>query len=284
MGGPVYALCERPRAAQAERLLAFGGVERARRISLRDDLPRPGEHAIERLLCAADCSPAAPASAVPRLAVLEPERIERDRWLDAQGWRGRPLILVQTGNRRTMSSKRHRHRKLNRDEKAWPNERWRQLLRGIHARMPQAVLLLCGAPPEAAFIREIQQEAALECVAPAVLDLRALFALCEAAHSMISIDTGPAHAAAALGVPLVVMFGSHSPAEWLPRAAGTPVTGLGGPPETRRVDQLAVETVIESWWKMVQGLPAPIAGGCAEGAGPPQRAEGARPVPGVSPT
>lgn len=282
--GPVYELCERPRAREAERLLAVGGVERQRRISLRDELPRPGEHSIERMLRAGGCPADAPASAAPHLAVLEPERIARDRWLDAHGWRGRPLILVQSGNRRTMSSKRHRHRRFNRDDKAWPNERWRQLLRGIHARMPQAVLLLCGAPPEAAFIREIQQAAALECVAPAVLDLRSLFALCEVAHSMISIDTGPAHAAAALGVPLVVMFGSHSPAQWLPRAAGTPVIGLGGPPERSRVDQLAVETVIESWWQMVQGLPAPIAGRRLEGAGLPQQVEGAHSAPGVGPT
>jgi ADP-heptose:LPS heptosyltransferase len=66
------------------------------------------------------------------------------------------------------------------------------------------------------------------------------------------VDTGPAHAAAALGVPLVVMYGAESPAYWLPRGpAGTVVVGLGGPPRSVRVDQIDVEAVFEAW----RGLP-----------------------------
>ena len=65
---------------------------------------------------------------------------------------------------------------------------------------------------------------------------------------MISVDTGPAHAAAALGLPLVVLYGAESPAYWLPRGpAGTAVVGLGGPPHSTRVDQLSVEAVFEAW-------------------------------------
>ncbi len=80
---------------------------------------------------------------------------------------------------------------------------------------------------------------------------------------MISVDTGPAHAAAALGVPLVVLYGAESPAYWLPRGpAGTAVVGLGGPPHSTRVDQLSVEAVFEAW----RSLPprGQAAGGLAE--------------------
>ena len=75
-----------------------------------------------------------------------------------------------------------------------------------------------------------------------------LLALCARSHSMISVDTGPAHAAAALGLPLVVLFGAHSQQQWLPRSpCGSPVLGVGGPPQSTRLDQISVETVFAAW-------------------------------------
>jgi ADP-heptose:LPS heptosyltransferase len=47
----------------------------------------------------------------------------------------------------------------------------------------------------------------------------ALRPLCEPAHRMICIDTGPAHAAAALGLPQVVLFGGQPQSRRLPRSA-----------------------------------------------------------------
>jgi heptosyltransferase-2/heptosyltransferase-3 len=71
---------------------------------------------------------------------------------------------------------------------------------------------------------------------------------------MISVDTGPAHAAAALGLPLVVLFGGHSQAEWLPRSSsGSPVLGIGGPPHSKRLDEIPVETVFATWLELLRG-------------------------------
>jgi len=65
---------------------------------------------------------------------------------------------------------------------------------------------------------------------------------------MISVDTGPAHAAAALSLPLAVLFGAQSPKYYLPRSpSGSAVVGVGGPPFSTRVDQLSVEAVFEAW-------------------------------------
>ncbi len=260
--GPVY-VCEENYAKKAERLLALGAVAHSRRVYSPAVPVRPREHESDRLLRVGEQGGSAvnagAGAALPRVWVLQEERDECHAWLEARGWQGRSLILVQPGNKRTMSSQRRRHRRLNRDDKAWPVERWRELLHGIHARMPGAVMLLCGAPTEAGLLEEIRRAAALACVAPAVLDLRRFFALCEAAHSMISVDTGPAHAAAALGVPMVVMFGSQSPDRWAPRSPGTPVIRLGGPPEHHRVDQIPVDTVIENWWQLTQSLPDAMA-------------------------
>jgi heptosyltransferase-2/heptosyltransferase-3 len=97
-------------------------------------------------------------------------------------------------------------------------------------------------------LHEIQQSAATPQVVAAELSLRQLLALSESAHSMISVDTGPAHAAAALGLPLVVMFGAESQQVWLPRSpSGSAVVGIGGPPVCNRVDQISVDAVFSAW-------------------------------------
>jgi ADP-heptose:LPS heptosyltransferase len=78
--------------------------------------------------------------------------------------------------------------------------------------------------------------------------MRSLLALCECADSMISVDTGPAHAAAALGLPLVVLFGPQPQSLWLPRSpSGSQVLGIGGPPRATRVDAISVEEVFAQW-------------------------------------
>ena len=74
-----------------------------------------------------------------------------------------------------------------------------------------------------------------------------LLALLEQAHSLVSVDTGPAHAAAALGCPLVVMFGAASPAKWRPIGPGT-ITVLGGERgEASRVRDIPAADVIAAW-------------------------------------
>ena len=89
-------------------------------------------------------------------------------------------------------------------------------------------------------------------------NLRQLFALCEVAHSMISVDTGPAHAAGALSLPLVVLFGAQPSLDWLPRSpSGSPVLGVGGPPHSTRADQVSVDAVFAAWRAVSQKV-APV--------------------------
>ena len=65
---------------------------------------------------------------------------------------------------------------------------------------------------------------------------------------MISVNTGPAHLAAAVSLPVVVLFGAQRQSEWLPRSpSGSAVIGLGGLPETSRADALSVERVFAAW-------------------------------------
>jgi heptosyltransferase-2/heptosyltransferase-3 len=156
------------------------------------------------------------------------------------------LVLVQPGNRRTMRGKGLRI--SSEDDKAWPIERWAALLHQVHQQLPQAAIVLCGAPRESLLLSWIAAATQLPVVVRAELPLPRLLALCERAHSMISVDTGPAHAAAALSLPLVVMFGAHSQREWLPRSpSGSAVVGVGGPPQSSRLDQITAQTVFDAW-------------------------------------
>jgi ADP-heptose:LPS heptosyltransferase len=269
-GDPVYVCEYWPRKlARVRRLLRFARVESARCLflteqpSLWDPHRAPSAHWVDRLIGFGRLTPAAftaadypfPSPAPlcgPRLEVSASARADCAAWIEARGWADQPLVLVQPGNRRTMRGRRLRLAAA--DDKAWPVERWVELLRQVHARLPRAVIVLCGAPRESLLLDWIAQAAQLPAVAPAELPLSRLLALCARAHSMISVDTGPAHAAAALGLPLVVLFGAHSQQEWLPRSpCGSPVVGLGGPPHSSRLDQIEVATVVEAWCTVTGG-------------------------------
>ncbi len=261
--GPVYVFEHHPpQVRRIRRLLRAGGVD-PRRCLFIDEAPGTELPWIDVILRFARRTPAALSAAdypepagsgtwCPRLRVLEAERAARDRWLGSRGFRGQPLILVQPGNHRTMGRRRLRNWR-GRDDKVWPIERWVQLLHLLHGRMPEAMLVLRGAAAEMPLLEAVRAAAALPCVIPASTQLRPLFALCEIAHSMISVDSGPAHAAAALGLPLVVLYGIQSPRVWLPRSSnGSAVMALGGPPELERVDQIPVAAVFEAWCRAAQ--------------------------------
>ncbi len=300
---PVYVCETDPRKlARIRRLLRFSGTDPARCVFLATAPPHTSKtapthrvdaqtgldtapphtsktaptHWVDRLVDLGRLTPAAfnaadypwPAPAprcAPLLMVSAAARAECAAWLERQGWRERTLILVQPGNRRTMRGRRLRVSPA--DDKSWPLERWAALLHRIHARLPQAVIVLCGAPRESVLLEWIAAAAQLPAVAAAELPLPRLLALCARSHSMISVDTGPAHAAAALGLPLVVLFGAHSPQQWLPRSpTGSPVCGVGGPPQCTRLDEISVETVFAAWCALgtaaeVPGAPAPGADG-----------------------
>ena len=269
---PVY-ICETD-ARKLKRirfLLALSGTSRDRCVFMTDELlaaerrGSPIAHWVDRLvslgqrtppaLRAADFQAPAGTSYAPLLEVSAADRADCQAWLREKRWDGRPLVLIQPGNRRTMRGKKLQLSPV--DDKAWPVERWAALSRQIHASLPQAMIVLVGAPREELLLDWIQEAAALPAVAKAAVPLRHLFALCAAAHSMISVDSGPAHAAAAVGLPLVVLFGAHSQREWLPRSArGSPVIGIGGPPVSARLAQISATTVFEAWLALSGSRPA----------------------------
>jgi len=255
---PVYVCEPESRAlAKVRRLLNLAGVRHEDCVHLSDTPPLPDEHWIERWLRFADRAPAewrdaGDASNVgeqlaPTLQVSEADRADCAAWMRENGWESARLVLLQPANRRTM---RWNGLRGVEDDKWWPVERWVSLARSIREMVADSRVLLCGAPREAALLRMIRDataDARVHVVADA-LPLRRLMALQEIAHSMISVDTGPAHMAAALGCPLVVMFGKVSPAQWVPRSSrGSDVIAIGGPARGGRIDALGVNEVLAAW-------------------------------------
>ncbi|MBV8878304.1 MAG: glycosyltransferase family 9 protein [Gammaproteobacteria bacterium] len=260
---PVYVCETDPRKlASIRRLLHWGGVDRARCVFLTETPAALAQvHWVDRLVTLGRQLPGAlqesdypwPVPAprcAPRLVLSSAARAAGEEWLHRHGVGEAPLVLLQPGNRRTMRGRSLRIRES--DDRFWPVERWASLIHRIHAQLPEARIVLCGAPREAVLLGWIEAAAALPEVVLRGLPFPGLFALCTRAHSMISIDTGTAHAAAALGTPLVVLFGSTPPAQVTPRSpCGSPVIGVGGVPLLPRVDQLPVEAVFEAWSRLL---------------------------------
>jgi ADP-heptose:LPS heptosyltransferase len=271
---PVYVCEDFPRKLpRIRRLLRWSGTPDSRCVFM-EGLPSAAqpsgqvpEHWVDRLVALGRRTPPAfraadfpwpepPPRGAPRLEITPAERAECEAWLAAKGWLGRPLVLVQPGNQRTMKSST-RARISPDDDKAWPMDRWAALLAHVRQRMAGAVILLVGAPQEAGFLEAVRGAADPSSVGIALLPLRRLFALCAVSHSMISVDTGPAHAAAAVGLPLVVLFGASPPRLWQPRsAAASPVIAVGGAPVASRVDEIAEPVVFEAWCGLLERLRA----------------------------
>ena len=114
--------------------------------------------------------------------------------------------------------------------KTWPVERFLAASVTIAAQTGLAVVLVGEAKPS---------QSPLHC---AVVDLRGrtdlhdLIAILAHARIVLSNDSAPAHLAAALGVPVVVVGGGGMPARYLPYPAGDPTT-----------DQPRVVTVDPPW-------------------------------------
>ena len=255
--GPVY-LCEPD--AKSQWLLDHAGIAPGRTVRAFD---HPGDGQIHFTdwwlqigrLTPADCGALEPLDGmavdpVPRLHLTDADRRECRAWLRTCGLDGAPLLLMQSGNKRTY--KRGRLASFN-DNKWWPIERWAAVARQLIVEQPGLRILLCGAPSEAGVLQEIRARANYAGVRDCSRDLtvRRLLALLEVAQGMISVDTGPAHAAAAMDCPLVVMFGEQDQRVWRPRSRRGAVIALGGEAgDASRIDDLSVADVMHAWRRL----------------------------------
>lgn len=100
--------------------------------------------------------------------------------------------------------------------KDWPADRWGQL--GIELRRRYGSgPLVNGGPGESALVQAIVDAGAGSCVSLADrLPVGALAALFRRSSLLVSIDSGPLHLAAMVGLPVVGLYGPLPPAQWRP--------------------------------------------------------------------
>lgn len=207
-------------------------------VDVKDHPLLPGEHAVEQWRRLARIMPEALAGALTPdapevtpgcyLEVSPAQQADLDAWLASRGLPAQALLLVQAGNKRTM---RRGLRRLATNHKYWPAQRWGAVILALRAQYPRHKIVLIGTGPEYELNRELIATTALRDVHNAADDLPIprLVALLSRASGLVTVDSGPAHAAAAVGCPQVVLFGKALPSLYRPwGTAGADVRVLTG--------------------------------------------------------
>jgi ADP-heptose:LPS heptosyltransferase len=251
--GPTW-FCDR---GEGRELLARGGVADDYVVdSTRYPFLR-GENFADRYLRLGALTPAAfegrlppgpaGASRAAHLEVSEAARRELDGWLASRGLTGRPYMVIHPGSRHVA---RRRLRSRTGTAKYWPEERWAEVVRGVRALCPDQAIVFSGMGAESSFIADVLGLASVADAVNAANDLPVtrLLALLERSRSFIAVDTGPAHAAAALGCPTVALFGHIDPWLYRPGGATTPAVTLTGTVEGKpNILGIEPERVIRAW-------------------------------------
>jgi heptosyltransferase-2/heptosyltransferase-3 len=263
---PVYVFepDEKPLA-----LLRRAGVKPEWICSLRDYPRAPGEHILVHTLRLAQATPPAlhdtPFARVDvtltpdsRPTLTDADRRDCAAWLEQRQLARGDLVLIQAGNKKTMKGA-DRRRASNVDY--WPETNWAEVIAGVLQTLPSSRVVLCGSPAERPLAEDIVSHlapSARDRVAIATDDLPIprLLALQERAHSLISVNTGPAHAAAAMGCPLLVMFTRHPhrAADLYAPVATTAFVKVIQPDSTAPVaglDQITPDAVLAGWRNLI---------------------------------
>jgi heptosyltransferase-2/heptosyltransferase-3 len=226
--GPTW-LCDSDQGVQ--HILDKADIGAADIVAARDHPLLVGEHATAQWRRMAQIMPASsPRARSIDLAAITPgcclevtaaQRADLDAWLGARGIADAPLLLVQAGNKRTM---RRGPRRLAVNHKYWPNERWAQVLRFMREHNPRHRIVLLGTGPEYELNQQIVALAGIDRLHNAADDLPIprLVALLQRADGLLNVDSGPAHAGAAVGCPQVVLFGRASPSLYRPWGTSNP--------------------------------------------------------------
>ncbi|MDP8984021.1 MAG: glycosyltransferase family 9 protein [Pseudomonadota bacterium] len=250
----------------ARPMLERAGIGEPFIVDVKDHPLLAGEHATQQWRRLARTLPAALGGAAQNaevagmdfaagegcyLDVGDWQRADLAAWLRVRRLEGRPFIAVQMGNKRTM---RRGLRRLAVNSKYWPEARWVEVLQHVRRRNPRHAVILLGTGPEYGLNQQVAALAGIEGLYNVADDMPVtrLVALLARADALISVDSGPAHAAAAVGCPQVVLFGKASTSLYRPWGrAGADVSVLtgriGGEPSMLGIE--AAE-VIAAWDKL----------------------------------
>ena len=223
-----------------------------------------GQHPAERYTdSSSTCAMPTHNSVNWELVVSEDEICDAQHWLKQRQLTEKNVVVMQIGNKKTMRAGDPQRAS---NTKFWPVERWAEVADHI-AQQHNIPVILIGTPQEGALIDDVVSLVKNPLVTAAYQDvgIRRLAAILHLAHSCISVDTGPAHMAAAVNCPVLVLFGETNPARDRPRSTESTVRCISGeislPPSDELVTQqkewaswhgmnaIDTETVLTEWKK-----------------------------------
>lgn len=201
--------------------------------------------------------PPRPASSrAAQLFVSDTSRCEADDWLARRNLLGRPYIVVHPGSRHIA---RRSLRPRQGIDKYWPEARWSKVLQDLRDLRPDHALVLTGTQAELQINAAIVEASGVSDAHNVAneLPVQTLLPFLERAHSMVSVDTGPAHAAAALGTPTVALYGTASSVVFRPGGATTHAAALTGVINGKQnILGISVDAVISAWVELTNATPA----------------------------
>jgi ADP-heptose:LPS heptosyltransferase len=165
---------------------------------------QPVEHTADnarRLI--GDVFGAPPAMPARLLAIPDPRRQEAEALIAG---RSRPLVAIHVAGGRPI--------------KQWDPERFAEVGRRL-VETRGVTIVLTGGPGDAALVDSMKRALPAERVVDAsrVASLLTVGAILEQCDLIITGDTGPMHLAAAIGTPIVAVFGPSDPRRYAPRGA-----------------------------------------------------------------
>lgn len=238
-------------------LLARGGIPQryicdtrafhwSRDESVADRYIRIGNEAPEGLL--GQLPPPRPASSrAAKLFLTDGARREADAWLTQRDLGDRPYIVVHPGCRHIA---RRAARSRQGTDKFWPEARWSKVIRSLREQRPDHAIVLTGTRSESLFNAEIIRRSGVSDIHNVAdeLPVSTLLPFLERAHSMICVDTGPGHAAAALGTATVALYGTASPIVFRPGGATTHAAALSGVVDgAQNILGISADAVTAAW-------------------------------------
>lgn len=203
-----------------------------------------------------------PAPTVSRDAhlVLDAEsRASADDWLRVRGLMARPFVVIHPGSSHIA---RRAFRSPVGTDRYWPEDRWGKVVSRVRDLRPDHAILLTGTRAERKFNAAIIASSGATDVHNVAdeLSIRTLLPVLERAHSMISIDTGPAHAAAALGCPTVAVFGKQNSVLFRPGGPTTPAVAVTGLVDgAQDIMGITPEAVIAAWLALLRSTETQLA-------------------------
>ena len=119
---------------------------------------------------------------------------------------GRRVLLVHPGSRSPM--------------RVWPAERFAEVIDHAQDELDTQVILV-GGPADESVVADIRSRVRTHLYAlPGAMPITRLAALARVSHAVLCHDSGPMHVAAAVGAPVIAIYGSQNATLFQPMGSG----------------------------------------------------------------